>query len=49
MEKITIIGLGNMGAALVRGLQKAQNQTVLPIDLYDVDLGKVNKLLVAGG
>ncbi len=41
MEKITIIGLGNMGGALVRGLEKSPLQSALSIDVYDLDPQRV--------
>ncbi len=37
MEKITIVGLGNMGGALVRGLEKSPLKDALAIDVFDVD------------
>lgn len=41
MEKITIVGLGNMGGALVRGLDKSPLQGELSIEVYDLDPSRV--------
>ncbi len=45
MEKITVLGLGNMGGALVRGLKNPKSKNELPIEVYDVDEGRVNSLV----
>lgn len=41
MEKITIVGLGNMGGALVRGLAKSPLQASLAIEVFDLDPARV--------
>ena len=48
MEKITIVGLGNMGAALVRGLQAAQDAQTLAIDVFDVDKDRTASMVSSG-
>jgi pyrroline-5-carboxylate reductase len=48
MEKITVVGLGNMGAALVRGLLKSSAKNPLPIDVYDVDKERIDKVIGPG-
>lgn len=48
MEKITVVGLGNMGAALVRGLQKSVEKIPLPIDVFDVDQQRIDQVVGPG-
>ncbi len=48
MEKITVVGLGNMGAALVRGLQKSVAKNPFPIEVFDVDQGRIDQILGSG-
>jgi pyrroline-5-carboxylate reductase len=45
MEKITVVGLGNMGAALVRGLLKSSAKNPLPIEVYDVDKHRIDQVV----
>ncbi|MBC7532916.1 MAG: pyrroline-5-carboxylate reductase [Oligoflexus sp.] len=45
MEKITIIGLGNMGSALLRGLLKSPGLTSKGLAIYDVDSARVKSLV----
>jgi pyrroline-5-carboxylate reductase len=49
MEKITVVGLGNMGAALVRGLLKSSAKNPLPIEVYDVDKHRVDQVVGTSG
>lgn len=44
MEKITIIGLGNMGSALLRGLLKSPGLTAQGVEIFDVDPKRVAEL-----
>jgi pyrroline-5-carboxylate reductase len=44
MEKITIIGLGNMGSALLRGLLKSDALTEQGLAIFDVDPRRVTEL-----
>lgn len=41
MQKITIVGLGNMGGGLIRGLEKSPLRESIAIDVFDVDPGRV--------
>ncbi len=45
MERMTIIGLGNMGGALVRGLKNPKSKLQLPLDVFDVDAARVDSLV----
>lgn len=47
MEKITIVGLGNMGSALLRGLLKSPELTKQGLAIYDVDPERVRNLATA--
>ena len=44
MEKITIIGLGNMGGALLRGLLNSPGLNRQALDIFDVDPNRVHAL-----
>ncbi|RZA23904.1 MAG: pyrroline-5-carboxylate reductase [Proteobacteria bacterium] len=46
MEKITIIGLGNMGSALLRGLLKSPGLTEQGLAIFDVDPKRVAELAI---
>src|ERR1700712_4797213 len=47
MEKITIVGLGNMGSALLRGLLKSPGLTKQGLAIFDVDPERVKSLAVS--
>ncbi|MBC7661463.1 MAG: pyrroline-5-carboxylate reductase [Chitinophagaceae bacterium] len=44
MENITIVGLGNMGSALLRGLLKSPGLTKQGLAIYDVDPQRMSSL-----
>ena len=47
MEKITIIGLGNMGSALLRGLLKSPGLSNHGLAIFDVDPDRVRNLITS--
>ncbi|RYZ58740.1 MAG: pyrroline-5-carboxylate reductase [Proteobacteria bacterium] len=47
MEKITIVGLGNMGSALLRGLLKSPGLQKQALAIFDVDASRVKNLVTS--